>query len=163
MAPVSYAAIALIGLWLFWRGLRHARPAPSASSAEICSHCGQAHGPGVEQVQKAGSLRDALLLIGGIAIRPCTGALFVLVITWHMGIGFVGVLGAFAMGFGTGLVTIATGLAATGLRAGVLGGLAGSPRLAQAAAVAEVTAGPVVLTPVSYTPLTLAPKREGAK
>ena len=115
-------------------------------SEEVCGHCGHAHGPSLAQVQQAGSLRDALLLIAGIAIRPCTGALFVLVITWHMGIGGVGVLGAFAMALGTGLITIATGLAATGLRAGVLGGLAGSPRLAQAAAVAELTAGLIVVT-----------------
>lgn len=146
MAPASYAAIAVIGLWLVWRGLRHARPAPHEGEGAVCNHCGHAHGPSVEQVQQAGSLRDALLLIGGIAMRPCTGALFVLVITWHMGIGAVGVLGAFAMGLGTALVTVATGLAATGLRAGVLGGFAGSPRLAQAAAVAEVTAGLVVVT-----------------
>ena len=146
MAPASYGAIALIGLWLIWRGLRHARQETAPSGEAVCNHCGHAHGPSVEQVQQAGNLRDALLLIGGIAMRPCTGALFVLVITWHMGIGGVGVLGAFAMAFGTGLVTIATGLAATGLRAGLLGGLAGSPRLAQAAAVAELTAGLVVVT-----------------
>ncbi|EDQ06160.1 hypothetical protein DSM14862_03150 [Sulfitobacter indolifex] len=146
MAPASYGAIALIGLWLIWRGLRHARQETAPSGEAICNHCGHAHGPSVAQVQQAGNLRDALLLIGGIAMRPCTGALFVLVITWHMGIGGVGVLGAFAMAFGTGLVTIATGLAATGLRAGLLGGLAGSPRLAQAAAVAELTAGLVVVT-----------------
>lgn len=146
MAPASYGAIVLIGLGLIWRGLRHAQQETAPTGEAVCNHCGHAHGPSVEQVQQAGNLRDALLLIGGIAMRPCTGALFVLVITWHMGIGGVGVLGAFAMAFGTGLVTIATGLAATGLRAGLLGGLAGSPRLAQAAAVAELTAGLVVVT-----------------
>ena len=146
MAPASYGAIVLIGLWLIWRGIRHARAGKHETSDGVCGHCGHAHGPSVEQVQQAGNLRDALLLIGGIAIRPCTGALFVLVITWHMGIGWVGVIGAFSMALGTGLITIATGLAATGLRAGVLGGLAGSPRLAQAAAVAELTAGMIVVT-----------------
>ncbi|NUH66744.1 hypothetical protein HTT03_15790 [Sulfitobacter sp. S0837] len=145
MAPVSYGAIALIGLWLIWRGLRHARRTGPAAPDAHCSHCGHAHGPSIEAVQQAGNLRDALLLIAGIAVRPCTGALFVLVITWHMGIGAVGVLGAFAMAIGTGLVTIATGLAASGLRAGLLGGLSGSPRLAQAAALAELTAGMTVL------------------
>ncbi|MFB3306802.1 nickel/cobalt transporter, partial [Pseudomonas sp. AMR01] len=145
MAPISYGAIALIGLWLIWRGLRHARRTGPAAPDAHCGHCGHAHGPSIEAVQQAGNLRDALLLIAGIAVRPCTGALFVLVITWHMGIGAVGVLGAFAMAIGTGLVTIATGLAASGLRAGLLGGLSGSPRLAQAAALAELTAGMTVL------------------
>jgi len=145
MAPASYGAIVFIGLWLIWRGLRHARREGENATPAICGHCGHAHGPSLEEVQQAGRLRDALFLIGGIAMRPCTGALFVLVITWHMGIGGVGVLGAFAMACGTALITIATGLAAAGLRTGLLGGLAGSPRLAQATVVAELAAGMIVV------------------
>ncbi|KAJ03596.1 nickel/cobalt transporter [Sulfitobacter mediterraneus] len=154
MAPVSYGAIALIGLWLLWRGLRrmmgrrethtHSHNHNHDHGAEVCGHCGHAHGPTLEQVGKANDLRAALALIGGIAVRPCTGALFVLIITWQMGIGPLGVAGAFVMAFGTALITIAVGLAAAGLRGGLLAGLAGSTRLAQAASVVETLAGAVV-------------------
>ena len=48
----------------------------------------------MEEVGAVQSMREAALLIGGIAIRPCTGALFVLLITWQMGIGAVGIAGA---------------------------------------------------------------------
>tara|TARA_R110002049_G_scaffold44333_5_gene130086 strand:- start:139196 stop:140092 length:897 start_codon:yes stop_codon:yes gene_type:complete len=149
MAPASYGAIALIGLWLIWRGLRHLRGAgphnlQTSHNHEACPSCGHAHGPSLREVDDAVTLRDALVLIAGIAIRPCTGALFVLIITWHMGIGGAGIFGAFAMALGTALVTIAVGLAAGGLRGGLLAGLGGSPRMAQVAAVVELTAGALV-------------------
>lgn len=149
MAPVSYAAIALIGLWLALRGLRRLRRPQQdhahEGGAEVCSSCGHAHGPTLEEVQQAGGLRDAALLIAGIAIRPCTGALFVLIITWQMGIPVIGIAGAFAMALGTALVTILVGLGAAGLRGGLLAGLAGNGRLASVAAVVEILAGSLVL------------------
>jgi nickel/cobalt exporter len=149
MAPISYGAIALIGAWLVWRGLRRLRT-PTHDHAHkgedaTCSSCGHAHGPTLDEVENAGTLREALALIAGIAVRPCTGALFVLIITWQMGIGMLGVAGAFTMALGTGLVTIAVGLAAGGLRGGLLAGMNGSPRFAQIAAVVELLAGAVVV------------------
>ncbi|MGC1505237.1 MAG: hypothetical protein WA782_14000 [Sulfitobacter sp.] len=149
MAPVSYAAIALIGLWLVGRGLRkmvvRQQDHSHEGDGDVCSSCGHSHGPSLDQVEKAGTLRDALVLIAGIAVRPCTGALFVLIITWQMGIGGLGVAGAFAMAFGTALVTIFVGLLAGGLRGGLLAGLSGSSRLAQAVAAIEVLAGCAVV------------------
>ncbi|AXI40872.1 nickel/cobalt transporter [Sulfitobacter sp. SK011] len=146
-APVSYGAIAAIGLWLVWRGLRRLRgaSAPQVHShsdhGEVCASCGHAHGPTLQQVENVNSLREGLALIAGIAIRPCTGALFVLIITWQMGIALLGVLGAFAMAIGTAAITISVGLATTGLRGGMLAGVAGSTRGAQIAAVVEMVAG----------------------
>ncbi len=146
MAPVSYAAIALIGGWLVTRGLRHLRPvAEHDSDRAVCASCGHTHGPTLAQVQKTGTLREALVLIAGIAVRPCTGALFVLIITWQMGIGVLGVGGAFAMALGTAAITIAFGLGAGALRKGVLAGVVGSPRAATLAAVVEISAGGIVV------------------
>ncbi len=149
MAPVSYGAIALIGLWLIWRGVRKLMPAAHdhahQGDGDTCSSCGHAHGPSLDQVEQAGTLRDAAVLIAGIAVRPCTGALFVLIITWQMGIGGLGVAGAFAMAFGTALITIFVGLAAGSLRGGMLAGLNGSAQMARAGAGIEVIAGLVVV------------------
>lgn len=146
MAPVSYAAIGLIGAWLAWRGIRHGRSSVGHAHGHDHDHeCGHRHGPTAEEVSRAGSLREALALIGGIAIRPCSGALFVLLITWQMGIGLAGIAGAVAMGLGTATVTVAVGLAASGMRGGILGSLAGSPLAARALPVIEVTAGLVVM------------------
>jgi ABC-type nickel/cobalt efflux system permease component RcnA len=163
MAPVSYGAIALIGLWLVWRGVRklstrqhddahdharhhdHTHDHAHEGHDHTCASCGHAHGPSLDQVENVTSLREALMLIAGIAVRPCTGALFVLIITWQMGIGGLGVAGAFAMAFGTALVTIFVGLLAGGLRGGMLAGLSGSPQLARAVAGFEVLAGIAVV------------------
>ena len=155
MAPASYAAITAIGLWLFLRGSRKVFARPSGTSHHhdhgaghdhgVCHECGHAHGPTLEQVQQVHSLRAAIGLIAGIAIRPCTGALFVLVITWQMGIGGLGIGGAFAMALGTAVVTIAVGLTAGGLRGGLLAGISGSARLAKTAAALEVMAGLTVI------------------
>ena len=157
MAPVSYGAIALIGLWLVWRGGRkliasrrgdhlhhHDHDHDHEGEGAVCASCGHAHGPTLAEVEQAGTLREALALIAGIAVRPCTGALFVLIITWQMGIAATGIAGAFAMALGTALITIAVGLAAGGLRGGVLAGLSGSPRMARAVAAIELLAGGVV-------------------
>jgi ABC-type nickel/cobalt efflux system permease component RcnA len=150
MAPISYGAIVLIGTWLVWRGLRRMRPMPHNHDHQhdghgTCVTCGHAHGPTLSQVEQTGTLREALVLIGGIAIRPCTGALFVLVITWQMGIGLLGIWGAVAMAMGTATVTVATGIGAVFLRGRVVSVLAGSARTVQIMAMIEVVAGAAVV------------------
>lgn len=153
MAPFSYGAIALIGLWLVWRGLRkllrqqvnHAHDHAHNGTDHTCESCGHAHGPSLEQVDQVGTLREAIALVAGIAVRPCTGALFVLIITWQMGIAGLGIGGAFAMALGTALVTIFVGLAAGGLRGGVLAGFGASPHFARGVATVEMLAGGIVV------------------
>lgn len=150
MAPVSYAMIVAVGLWLLLRGLRRLimRPAPvdhAPHDGGHCDSCGHRHGPTVDEVGAVTSLREAALLIGGIAIRPCTGALFVLVITLGMGIPAVGIAGAFAMALGTAVVTVGVGIGAVGLRGGLLQGLAGSAFATRVVPVVEVVAGALVV------------------
>lgn len=147
LETVSYAAIGAIGLWLLARGLRtlwrrlspdtavavaaHSPAggghggsgAPHAHShgrGTSCDVCGHAHGPSLEEVAGVRSLRDAVLLVAGIAVRPCTGALFVLILTWRLGIEAAGIAGAFAMGLGTASVTVAVAVAAVSMREGTL-------------------------------------------
>ena len=81
------------------------------------------------------------ILVAGIAMRPCTGAVFVLLITWQMGIAGAGIAAAFAMASGTALVTVLVALAAAGLRGGMLTGLAGSEKARRAGALIEISAG----------------------
>lgn len=151
LAPFSYSMIAAIGLWLVWRGMARLRRAQEVhghehhGNGETCSGCGHRHGPSIAEAEQAQSLRDALILIGGIAVRPCTGALFVLIITWQMGIPLAGISGAFAMALGTASVTIAVGIAAVGFRGGMMRSLAGVSALTWVMPVLEVTAGLVVV------------------
>ncbi len=154
MAPVGSAAIAALGLWLVWRGLRGIRAAQVGHDHhpggpdhhhhhDADCGCGHAHGPSLAQVQRLTGWRDTAALIAGIALRPCSGALFLLILTWQMGIGLAGIAGTFAMGIGTALVTIGVALMAVWAREGALASLPGS-RIARALPWFEVLAGAVV-------------------
>ncbi|MEM9579638.1 MAG: hypothetical protein AAF891_03045 [Pseudomonadota bacterium] len=152
LAPASTAAIALVGLWLLWRGLRairalrhaHTHDHDHAQDGEICGTCGHAHGPSVEEAAAVTSWTDAAAVVGAVAIRPCTGALFLLIITWSMGIFAAGVLGAFVMGLGTASITVAVALGTVFLRRNAMQSLQGSARVARASALLQCAAGAVV-------------------
>ena len=116
MLQLSTLLVAGVGLWLVLRGLRMLR---AQTHHDTCG-CGHAHGPTPAQVAQSGSLRDGLLVVAGIAARPCTAALFLLILTWRMEIFGMGILGAFAMGLGTAFVTVAVAGLAVWARRGSL-------------------------------------------
>ncbi len=160
MAPISYGAIAAIGMWLVLRAVRSfaRQHRNSQSSAHRhndhhdhhhhdhgeCSECGHRHGPSPEEVANVGSLREALVLIAGIAARPCTGALFVLILTWQMGIAMVGIAGAFAMALGTATVTTLVGWTSFGLRGGLLASASATRFVSVLAPTIELVAGLII-------------------
>ena len=169
LAAASWAAIAAIGVWLVWRGGRalwRGGPGGVVSSGHgpgggdghghgnahghrhghahgpECG-CGHAHGPTPEEVARLTGWRDALALVAGVAVRPCSGALFLLVLTFQMGIGAAGVAGAFAMGLGVAAVTAGVAVLAVWSREGALEGL-GEARVWRVLPVLEVAAGGVI-------------------
>ena len=152
-APLSYGMIALVGLWLalrgarrLWRMLRsehHRHHHHHHETDGICESCGHRHGPTLEEAAQVHGLRDALAVIAAVAARPCTGAIFVLVVTWQMGIALAGLAGAFAMALGTACVTVTVALAAALVRAGALERWTG-PGAQRAAAMLELAAGVTV-------------------
>ncbi|NKX46222.1 nickel/cobalt transporter [Roseicyclus persicicus] len=158
LAPLSFGAIALIGLWLVARGARalwRLRAAPAHTHDHDHDHaCGHAHGPDPAALARATGWRDIAVLVGAVAIRPCTGALFVLILTAQMGIFAVGVAGTLAMAMGTAAVTVAVALAAVTLRRGALAGLSDSAVLARAQPALEIAVGALVA--VLATELALA-------
>ncbi|MFY2822823.1 nickel/cobalt transporter [Ruegeria sp. MALMAid1280] len=165
MAPISYAAIAAIGLWLMIRSVRSFARRHRTETAQqhhdhhdhdhhhhhhdhddgVCSGCGHRHGPTAEEVAQVGSVREAMLLIAGIAARPCTGALFVLILTWQMGIAMVGIAGAFAMALGTAMVTTLVGWTSFGLRGGLLASASATRFASVLAPTIELVAGLIIV------------------
>lgn len=148
-APLSFAAIAAIGLWLVWRGLRGVRRATvthdqSSDTDGTCTTCGHAHAPDPADLVQATSWRDVAALIGAVAIRPCTGALFLLILTAQMGVFWVGVAGTIAMALGTASVTVAVAITAVTLRRGALAGWVEGGAIARAQPVIEIAVGALV-------------------
>ena len=146
MLPASHAAVALIGLWLAVRGFRGLLRGMAEHGHhhddghvhdETCTH---RHAPTPEDVAAITSPREAVALVAGIAARPCTGALFLLVLTWQMGIGAAGISGAYAMGLGTAAITVAVAGLSVWAREGMLSVLSGG-LVARALPVLELAAG----------------------
>ena len=123
LAPISYAAIALIGLYLLIRAVRQFwRLGRASKHSSGCAHttdqcdCGHRHGPNLQEVDALSSWREMAVLVASIAIRPCTGALFLLVIAWRFQILPAGVLATLTMGLGTAAFNLVVAGAGVGLR-----------------------------------------------
>jgi nickel/cobalt transporter (NicO) family protein len=154
LAPLALAAAAALGAWLVWRAMRRLR-APAAAPAAIrgpatallagrpapattycadpaCDDCGRPHLPDAARLARARNLRERAAVIAAAAIRPCSGALLLLLLAWQMGMLWVGILGTYAMGLGTAAVTVTVALAAGAGRTGLMRSAASgrAPRLA---------------------------------
>ena len=156
LAPASLAAIALVGLWLALRGGRRlARTARSSAPAHghdhdhhgpgaVCETCGHAHGPDPAAVARASDLRTQAALVLAVGLRPCTGALFLLILGWRMDLVPQAVAGVTAMALGTASVTLAVAAASVTARESVLVGWGAGRGGQMLAAVLELAAGLVV-------------------
>ncbi|MBU2981965.1 hypothetical protein KO498_09065 [Lentibacter algarum] len=154
-APASYVAIALVGLWLALRGARklwrerahtiqHEHDGHHTHDDGSCS-CGHKHGPTIDEAAEIHGLRDALLLIGAVAIRPCTGALFLLILTWRLGLDWAGIAGAFVMGLGTASVTVSVAFIAVFFRSSLMAQAGDGKAALKLSALIELAAGALIM------------------
>ena len=138
----SAAAILGLGLWLTWVKIvaptlaawRAARAAPPVAvesgvvelsidatgmtanrAAELCA-CGQVHTPDPTTLGGPFDVKKALTAIVAVGIRPCTGALIVLVFAFAQGLAWAGVLAVLAMSLGTGITVSALAAVAVSAR-----------------------------------------------
>jgi nickel/cobalt exporter len=125
---------------------------------EHCEHeasaWGHAHAPEPSELKGEHWLRRGLAAIVAVGLRPCSGAIIVLVFALAQGIFWIGVAATFAMGLGTAITVAAIASLAVGARsfAGRLAkGKAGTGLilvrgLETAAALAIVAFGVLLLT-----------------
>jgi len=77
-------------------------------------HAGHSHGPEPEDLAGPGGWQRGLAAIFAVGLRPCSGAILVLVFTLAQGIFWVGVASTFIMGLGTAItVTVIATLTVT--------------------------------------------------
>ena len=121
---VAYAFLVLLGAWLVYKHLfkplvglvRHQQHGHGHDHHDHHHHnhdhhdhanCGHSHFPAPEQVAGQLSWRKAWGVILAIGLRPCSGAILVLVFALSQQFFLAGVAAALAMGLGTG-ITVAT-------------------------------------------------------
>nr|WP_321460803.1 nickel transporter [uncultured Cohaesibacter sp.] len=78
---------------------------------EACG-CGHVHAAPLEVIEQAKGFRGMALAVISMGLRPCSGALIVLVFALSQKVFWAGVLSAYAMGLGTGLTVAALALLA---------------------------------------------------
>jgi nickel/cobalt transporter (NicO) family protein len=78
--------------------------------------CGHAHMPDPKDLEGAWSWRTAIPLALAIGIRPCTGAIAVLIFSLSQGLIWAGVFATFAMAVGTAITVSALAVLAVGSR-----------------------------------------------
>ncbi len=119
----SYLMVAALGLWLCWRALRkiwHAlRPMPAMKIQRIvpvghqhsdsCG-CGHQHVPDSQMLDKAVNGRTKAIVVLSMGLRPCSGAIMMLLFSKVIGVYGWGVLSALAMAGGTALTVSAMAL-----------------------------------------------------
>lgn len=120
----GYGLIVVLGLYLLVTTVRrvldmrtphhHAHPDPHHVHDEHCG-CGHAHVPDADAVAQSRNFGQTLALIVGAGLRPCTGALLVLVLALSQGLFWAGSLAAYAMGVGTALTVGVLAVFAGGL------------------------------------------------
>ncbi len=70
-------------------------------------HCGHSHGPAPSELAGPGGWRRGFGAILAVGIRPCSGAILVLVFALAQGLFWAGIAATFVMGLGTA-ITVAT-------------------------------------------------------
>jgi ABC-type nickel/cobalt efflux system permease component RcnA len=127
LESASYALITMMGAYLIWTAFRphqHAEAAPRADGQDLqrdahdhhdhghhhahdhvdphCD-CGHAHVPEATQVKGEWSLAKAVSLAFAVGIRPCSGALLVLIFANTLGLYWAGITSTFVMALGTAI------------------------------------------------------------
>ncbi|MDP1702866.1 MAG: nickel/cobalt transporter [Aestuariivirga sp.] len=121
LESASYAMIGAMGLYLIWTALRpkthhdhhghahhgHDHHDHHHNDHVHDEHCGHAHVAEAKQVRGEWSLTKAFSLAFAVGIRPCTGAILVLILANALGIYWAGVASTLVMGIGTFLTVSA--------------------------------------------------------
>jgi nickel/cobalt exporter len=81
------------------------------------SACGHMHAPEPEQLAGPGGWTRGLSAIAAVGLRPCSGAILVLVFALAQGLFWAGVVATFVMALGTGMTVAAIATVAVGAKA----------------------------------------------
>jgi nickel/cobalt transporter (NicO) family protein len=118
---ISWGLVAGLGAYLMWRQIapllaKRTAVATHPHEAHHADHhhqhgpdcgCGHSHMAAPQDLQGEWSWKKALPLALSIGIRPCSGAILLLIFALSQGMWWAGVLGTFAMALGTAITVSA--------------------------------------------------------
>ncbi|WP_413693312.1 nickel/cobalt transporter [Psychromonas sp. KJ10-2] len=134
LITLSFYSVVILGLIVIWRNAKsliqsfYSRPTPikintikpimapvgnkNQPTTHVHNHgpdnvcgCGHVHFAGAAEINKASSLKEYLAIIFSVGLRPCTGAIMVLLFSNTLGLYWLGIVSAFFMSIGTALTT----------------------------------------------------------
>lgn len=106
---VSFAMVALVGFYITCMQAQSLRRKIYISGkgidncADGSEKCDHHHGPGASELEKELSLRSFIGIILSIGIRPCSGAVIVLLLAFSLGHMAAGLFAVLAMSLGTAI------------------------------------------------------------
>jgi nickel/cobalt exporter len=101
----SFALVALVGLHVLWRKAGRFVALGRGGAAHDPASCDHAHLPGPEEISRLRSFREMVGVVLAAGLRPCAGALIILVFANAQGLFWAGIAATFAMALGTALTT----------------------------------------------------------
>ena len=108
LESLSFGLIVVIGVALLGRGVRElwrlVRPVAHPHAEGHCG-CGHSHAPDPQRLEKINDTASFVGMILSIGMRPCSGAVLILLFSALVGAYAAGILAVFAMAIGTALVT----------------------------------------------------------
>lgn len=122
----SYALVGVLGILLCWRALKTLRallrkPKFISFTLHHVHHehcgCGHQHLPNPEQLRNGDDWRARLMIILSMGMRPCSGAIMVLLFSKVIGVFSWGMASALAMAAGTSLTITSLALLVHSFRA----------------------------------------------
>ncbi|MFN8633001.1 MAG: nickel/cobalt transporter [Chloroflexota bacterium] len=121
LETASWGLVAMVGGWTLYRQLaplmrsawHRRRHMPVEGESAGCGDCDL---PAVAALEAAGSWRRAMALAFAVGVRPCSGAILVLVFAVGQGLLWAGVFSTFVMALGTAITVSALAAFAIGAR-----------------------------------------------
>ncbi len=124
-ARASFGLLTIVGLYLlarasasFFNGVRQWRHDAHHDHAAHTQDegCGCKHVPSMAEIETAGSRRAMTGVVLAVGLRPCSGAVLVLILAAVMGLAWHGAFAVLAMSLGTAITIITLAILATKAR-----------------------------------------------
>jgi nickel/cobalt exporter len=124
VAIISSIGIISLGLWMLISAIRKRWPGEAQGGHDHPHHhdhgddcgCGHNHIPAPSMLESGFSWGKGIAIVLAVGIRPCSGALLVLIYALGQGLFWAGIVSAFAMALGTAITVSVLVLLAIGSR-----------------------------------------------